>query len=209
MAYMYGYNPSLTAPDGTTTLTGDVAKATALMPTYANANCGGKFSNCPLVTLYDSNDPSIVTADQAAVQMWQTAFPGYPIKTQFTDFNTLISLIYSANAPQIFGIGCSADYPDPQDFLSLQFGSGSINNVGNVNVPAANALMTEADVNLNPTSRASEYNQAEQLLVNNVAWIPLNQQTTYYNLAPYVHNFAYNSLGEVPLATWQQIYLTQ
>jgi oligopeptide transport system substrate-binding protein len=206
---MYGYNPSLTAPDGTTSLTGDPAKATQLMQTYAAANCGGKFSNCPPVTLYDANDPTLVTADQAAVQMWQTAFPGYPIHTQFIDFNTLISLIYSTNEPQIFGIGWSADYADPQDFLSLQFGSGSINNVGNVNVPAANTLMAEADVNLNSTSRASEYNQAEQLLVNDVAWIPFNQQKTFYNLAPYVHNFAYNSLGEVPLATWQQIYLTQ
>ena len=138
---MYGYDPGLTAPDGTTTLTGDVTKATQLMQTYAAANCGGQMSKCTPVTLYDANDPTLVTADQAAVQMWQTAFPGYPIHTQFIDFNTLISLIYSTNEPQIFGIGWSADYADPQDFLSLQFGSGSINNVGNVNVPAANTLM--------------------------------------------------------------------
>ena len=69
------------------------------MQTYATANCGGQLSKCPPVTLVDSNDPSIVTADQAAVQMWQQAFPGYPIKTQFIDFNTLISLIYSPNVP--------------------------------------------------------------------------------------------------------------
>ena len=78
--------------------------------------------------------------------MWQQAFPGYPIKTQFVDFNTLLSLIYSPNAPQIFGIGWVADYPDPQDWLSLQFGNGAINNTGSVNVPAANALMAQADV---------------------------------------------------------------
>jgi oligopeptide transport system substrate-binding protein len=206
---MYGYDPSLTTPDGTTTLTGDVAKATALMQTYANANCGGQMSKCTPVTLYDSNDPAIVTADQAAVQMWQTAFPGYPIKTQFTDFNTLISLIYSANAPQIFGIGWVADYPDPQDWLSLQFGTGSINNTGSVNVPAANTLMAEADVNLNASERAAQYNQAEQLLVDQGAWIPLNQQKVFYNLPTYVHNLQFDGLGTIPLSAWQTIYLTQ
>ena len=205
---MYGYDPSLTAPDGSTSLTGDPAKATQLMQAYAAANCGGQLSKCTPVTLVDSNEPAAVTADQAAVQMWQTAFPGYPIKTQFIDFNTEISLIYSANAPQIFGIGWSADYADPQDWLSLQFGPTSINNTGSVNVPAANALMAKADVDLTPATRATEYNQAEQLLVDQGAWIPLNQQKTFYTLQPTVHNFVYNSLGEVPMSAWQTIYLS-
>jgi peptide/nickel transport system substrate-binding protein/oligopeptide transport system substrate-binding protein len=206
---MYGFNPNLTGPDGTQSLTGDVTKAKQLMQTYAAANCHGQLSQCPEITLYDSNDPAIVTADQAAVQMWQQAFPGYPIKTSFIDFNTLLSLIYSANAPQIFGIGWVADYPDPQDWLSLQFGASSINNTGSVNVPAANALMAKADVNLDPTTRAQQYNQAEQLLVDQGAWIPTNQQKTFYNLQSYVHNFTFDSLGTIPLANWQSMYLTQ
>ena len=206
---MYGYDPNLSAPDGTTTLTGDMTKATALMQLYANANCGGKFSNCPQVTLVDSNEPQTVTADQAAVAMWQAAFPGYPIRTSFIDFNTELSQIYSANAPQIFGIGWSADYADPQDWLTLQFSPTSINNTGSVNVPAANTLMAQADVDLTPSSRAQLYNQAEQLLVDQGAWIPLNQQKTFYNLPTFVHSFVYNSLGEVPMSSWQQIYLTQ
>ena len=106
--------------------------------------------------------------------MWQTAFPGYPIKTQFIDFNTLISLIYSPNAPQIFGIGWVADYPDPQDWLSLQFGTGAINNTGSVNVPAANTLMAQADVNLDPTSRFT-LQPGRAAAGDQVAWIPLTR----------------------------------
>jgi oligopeptide transport system substrate-binding protein len=206
---MYGYDASLTGPDGTQSLTGNVAKATALMQTYAAAHCGGQLSKCPSVTLVDSNDPTVVTADQAAIQMWQTAFPGYPIKTSFIDFNTELTLIYSSNPPQIFGIGWSADYADPEDWLSLQFGPGSINNTGAVNVPAANTLMAQADVNLDPTSRALQYNQAEQLLVTAGAWIPLDQQKTFYNLQTYVHNFTFDSIGTIPLDNCQKIYLTQ
>ncbi len=206
---MYGYDPNLTAPDGTMTLTGDTAKATALMQQYAADKCGGQLSTCPPVTLFDASEPSVETYDQAALQMWQQAFPGYPIKDQFEDFNTLLTQIYSVNAPQIFGIAWSADYPDPQDWLSLQFAPTSINNTGAVNVPAANTLMAQADVDLDATTRAQLYNQAEQLEVTQGAWIPTYQFKTFYNLPSYMHNFAYNSLAEIPLATWQLMYLTQ
>ncbi|MGO8951403.1 MAG: ABC transporter substrate-binding protein, partial [Ktedonobacterales bacterium] len=205
---MTGYNPSITGPDGTTNLTGNQAKATALMQAYANDKCGGKFSACPPVTLTTENDPGNETYAQAAVQEWQVAFPAYPIKTQFEDFNTLINQIYSATPPQFFGIAWAADYNDEQDFLSLQFLPSSPNNNGHVDVPQANTLMMEADVDLNPTTRAQLYNQAEQLLVDQVAWLPIFQQQTNYNLPSYVHNLAYNTLQEIPLTNWQTIYLT-
>ena len=204
---MPGYDTNLVGPDGTASTSGNVPMAQQLMTTYAAANCGGQLSKCPPVTLYDTNEPSIVTADQAAVAMWQTAFPGYPIKTQFEDFNTLLSQIYSPNTPQIFGIGWVADYPDPQDWLSLQFSATAINNTGSVNVPAANTLMAQADIDLG-SDRMSLYNQAEQLLVTQVAWMTLDQGQTFYNVPTWVHNFQFSSLGVVTLGTWQQIYLS-
>jgi oligopeptide transport system substrate-binding protein len=211
---MPGYNPNLKAPDGTQTLTGDVSKATALMNTYATTNCPGykagsdNFNTCPQVTLYDANTPTIVTEDQAAVQMWQTAFPGYRIKTSFIDFNTLLSLVYSANAPQIYGLGWGADYPSPQDFLSLQFSPGAINNVDNVVDPQANQLMAQADTAPNATTANQLYDQAEQLLVNDCAWIPTDQQKTFYNLNPRVHNFVFNTLEFTPMSSWDAMYVS-
>ena len=35
--------------------------------------------------------------------------------------------------------------------------------------------MRQADVEVNPGKRLNAYNQAEQLLVTNVAWFPLDQ----------------------------------
>jgi oligopeptide transport system substrate-binding protein len=207
---MPGYFPGLVGPDGTSSTAGDVAKATALMQSYANDKCGGQISKCTPVTLVDANDPVIVTSDQAAVQMWQTAFPGLKINTSFIDFNTLITLIYSPNVPQIFGIAWITDYLDPQDWLSLQFGTNAINNTGSVLVPAANALMTQADSDLG-SNRMSLYNQAEQLLVTQGAWITTSQQKGFYTVSKCVHNFTINSLGDIPLTgpdSWQTIYLS-
>jgi oligopeptide transport system substrate-binding protein len=220
---MPGYNPTLTGPDGTTSTSGNVAMATKLMDQYATKSCKGykagsdQFQTCTPVTLFDSNDPSIVTNDQAAVAMWQAAFPGYPIKTSFTDFNTLISQIYGPNVPQIYGIAWIADYPDPQDWLSLQFAPTAINNAGFVNDPTANALMAKADVDLG-SDRMSLYNQAEQSLVDQGAWITQSQQKLFWNLPTYVHNFTLTSQGLLPLggdggtsgsgASWETIFLS-
>ena len=35
------------------------------------------------------------------------------------------------------------------------------------------------------------------------------QQKTRYNLPTYMHNFMFDSLGTIPLANWQTIYLSQ
>ncbi len=214
---MPGYDPTLVGPDGTNSTSGNVTKATQLMQSYANDECGGKIANCTPVTLVDSNDPSIVTYDQAAVQMWQQAFPGLQIKTSFTDFNTLISLIYGPNVPQIYGIAWIADYPDPQDWLSLQFAPTAINNAGFVTDPTANALMAKADTDLG-SDRMSLYNQAEQSLVTNGAWITEDQQKLFWNLPTYVHNFTLTSQGLLPLGgaggtagsgpSWETLFLS-
>jgi oligopeptide transport system substrate-binding protein len=205
---MLGYDATLVGPDGTSSTSGNITRATALMQSYANDRCGGQISHCPAVTLFDVNDLSVVVADEAAVNMWQTAFPGLRISTRFMDASTFFSLVYSANVPQIFGLGWNADYPDPQDWLSLQFGTTALNNPGFVNVPTANTLMAEADQNQDPSLRFQEYNQAEQLLVTACAWIPLSQGKNYWNMPAYLHKLTYNSLGLVLLKTWQQVYLT-
>jgi ABC-type transport system substrate-binding protein len=67
--------------------------------------------------------------------------------------------------------------------------------------------MIRADGDLGP-DRLSLYNQAEQLLVDQVAWIPLAQAKVFYTLPPYIHNFTLDSQGVLPLGAWQRVYLT-
>ncbi len=206
---MYGYNPNLVGPDGTTNLTGNLALAQGLMASYAQDKCGGKLSKCPPTFILGDcfgGDPQVLATEQAAIQAWQQAFPGYPVKLENNDFcGPLIPVPFTANTPPIVDLTWVADYADPQDWLSLQFEPNAINNIGNVNVPAANTLMAQADADQNPTDRASLYNQAEQLLVMQCAWIPLFQQWFFYNQPSYVHGLAFTALGTIPLASWQQL----
>jgi peptide/nickel transport system substrate-binding protein/oligopeptide transport system substrate-binding protein len=214
---MPGYDASLTGPDGTTNTSGNVQKATSLMDAYATANCKGyvagsnKFSSCPSITLVAPTGTPYTDQDAAAVVMWQTAFPGMNIKVTFIPFNTLVGNLGTPASPAFWDIAWIADYPDPQDWLSLQFSPTANYNNSHVTIAQANTLMAEADINQDPTSRYQQYNQAEQLLVDQVAWLPYGQQVQSWTVQPWVHGYYLPAAGLQVLTgpeSWQSLYLT-
>jgi oligopeptide transport system substrate-binding protein len=208
---MAGYDPTPVGPDGMTNTTGNVALARQPLQAYADERCGGQFSRCPPVFVpaglpCAGIELTHLAATQAAVLMWQQAFPGYPV-TAGSDFcGILPDSAAPAWLPQAFVAGWNADYADPQDWLSWQFGP-TPGNWGFVNVPAANALMAEADQALDPGHRTELYNQAEQLLVTNVASIPVGQGQAYDAVRPAVAGFALTELGYPSLAQVMTIEL--
>lgn len=182
----------------------NAAKAKALITDYANRKCGGDITKCPKVTYETSNTPTNIATSQALLQMWKTAMPGYPVAVSNVDFGTLINDVYSGNAPQLFGIGWIVDYPDPQDWLSLQFLPNSSVNVQNINDPAANDLMLKADVEQNQATRFQLYNQAEQIMVNDVGWIVTNQQLSVWLFdGSKVAGYRQTTSGYTALTDWQ------
>jgi oligopeptide transport system substrate-binding protein len=202
-----GYDPNLKNIDGAT---GDAAnkanatKAKELITDYANRKCGGDITKCPKVTLENSNTPTNIAVSQALVQMWKTAMPGYPVAANNVDFGTLINDVYSGDAPQIFAIGWIVDYPDPQDWLSLQFLPGSSVNVQNIDLTAANDLMQQADVEQDQAKRFDMYNQAEQLMIDNVGWIVTNQQLSVWLFDKNkVAGYRQTTSGYTALTDWQ------
>jgi len=67
-----------------------------------------------------------------------------------------------------------ADYPDPQNFLSLQLQTNVGNNNGHWSNAEFDRLTKEADTTINDVAkRADLYNQAEQIAVDQVGWLPL------------------------------------
>jgi ABC-type oligopeptide transport system substrate-binding subunit len=200
-----GYNPNLTCADNSP-LTGDTAKAGQLMQQYADAACGGKIASCTPVTFVDGTSPDTEAVDAVIMAEWKAAFPDYPITLKNEDFNTLLTAVYGGNPPQIYGIGYSVDYNHPQDWTSLQFTAGE--NVQNVNDPQAQALFTAADADTNQADAISKYDQAEQILVNDGAWITLSQAQVIWNQAKNVQNFAMTSAGYPSPLMFDRVFLT-
>jgi oligopeptide transport system substrate-binding protein len=205
---MPGYDDKLTSPDGTANVTGNITRAKALAQDYADDKCAGSLTHCPPVILTYVDVPGVATQIQEARSMWEEALPGYPLTLRPTPPSDFFSPDGQKNA-QLLRTAWAADYADPQDFLSNLFAPDSPWNFGNVDLPAATTLMRQADVELDPTKRLALYNQAEQLLVSNVASIPLYQPQTAYVVRPYVTYFRAASAGFPSIETWQRMYLAR
>ncbi len=205
---MPGYNPKLDGPDGTQSLTGDPTTARTLAQSYANAKCDGSFAQCPAVTLtIIKGSQSILNEATAMVKMWQKAFPKWPISLNAVDFSTLNNEL-GLRAVQFWYTAWIADYPDPQDVLSLAFlPENSYDGIGDD--PPADTLMRAADANPDLVGRLAQYQQAEQSEVSDIAWIPLDQANGWYEVRANVINLTVNADGLVPLPIWQQVYLTK
>jgi oligopeptide transport system substrate-binding protein len=96
---------------------------------------------------------------------------------------------------EMFYMGWVADYPHPQDFLDVLFHSGADNNYGEYSNPEVDALLEEAGVEQDSTLSLELYQQAEQLVVEDAACLPLCFGQNYVLIKPYVMGYKLNPLG--------------
>ena len=106
----------------------------------------------------------------------------------------------------------NVDYADPQDFLTLLFENSSpfallLHNSG---VPAADTLMRQADALGDMRQRIPLYQQAEQLLIDNVVVCPLYQTMNRYALRIWVRGgFVEDGRGVFPNDAWVSGYIAK
>jgi oligopeptide transport system substrate-binding protein len=217
---MPGYNPNLTGPDGVTGTSGDTTKAKALFQQGLQQEGWTSVSQMPPITLtYSSGSTDTDNEVAALIQMWQNTL-GVSVKAAPEDFNKLLTDSEAAlNNPkglQFWGIAWIADYPDPQDWTTLQFDKGAqynqINYGQNHSADATLQQQTQqaleaADVNPDQTSRLQAYYQAEQQLVNDVAWLPITQERVSQVLKPYVKGMVFNPQLLIPPNDWGNIFI--
>jgi oligopeptide transport system substrate-binding protein len=95
----------------------------------------------------------------------------------------------------LLDFGWIADYPDPQNFLDVLFHSETPNNLGSYSNPRLDALLEEARTEEDRDRRISLYRQAEQLLLDDVAAIPLWHGRDYVLVKPYVKDWHLSPQG--------------
>ncbi|HEX6122430.1 MAG TPA: peptide ABC transporter substrate-binding protein, partial [Ktedonobacterales bacterium] len=199
---MPGYNTGLTGVDGVLATTGDVAKARAHWAAYLATLHGAKVP--PITFTYFFGRSSSPAVAQSLAQQWNAAF-GAGTVTTMPLYPGGPRVKEELPWPQMTFFGWLADYPDPQDFLSLLYTSGSMYNRWHASVPAADALLARADAGGSGIDRMSLYHQAEQLLVQQVAVCPLYQYQQAYRVRSYVRNYVENAGGTLALDQWRQV----
>jgi len=124
---------------------------------------------------------------------------GVDVQVEVVDWGPYLNGLDS-QAYQMFSLGWIGDYPDPQNFLDLLFHSGSAYNHGAYSNPAVDELIEAARTEQDHDARMALYQQAEELLVEDAAWIPIYHSSGYYLVKPYVKDLVITGQGTMDLA---------
>jgi oligopeptide transport system substrate-binding protein len=112
---------------------------------------------------------------------------GVEIQVQQTDWSTFLADLSSPRRPyQMFDLGWVADYPDPQNFLEVLFYSDSGQNHTGYSNREVDALLDEARSEKDEDKRLELYQEAEQMIIADAPWVPLNFGVEYWLTKPYV-----------------------
>ena len=216
---MPGYNPALTGPDGTQNLTGNIQKAQALFKQGLQEEQWSSVTQVPAIKLTYATGVTSADQEVAAIAAREKKVLGITVTADPIDYNTLLDRVTAAtnnaNGLQFWGLAWIGEYPDLQDWLTLQFDNGVPNNNMNYGQnTSATATQQQtvqqqleaADANTQQDARFHVYQQAEQQLVNDVAWLPMEQVTTTFLRSPLIVGIVDNGQGSIPPDDWANIY---
>jgi ABC-type oligopeptide transport system substrate-binding subunit len=206
-----GYNPALTASwgaSGEAALHADLDTAHRHMQAYVAAPgspCRGAITSCPPVEYnYSVRSPTALALGQMLVQMWQTALPGYPVSIRtFTG-----GLINNTPNCQLAATNWVMDYPADEDWYDSLLEAHAGQNQGGIDVQATDQLVALANVTEDQQSAEALYQRAEQLYVNQVAWIVLDQPYDSYLVSRRVVGHQENAAGLIPTRAQLGMYET-
>jgi len=179
-----GYNPDLVGLDY------NVAAARELI----NQSSYGDVANLPPITITTGGYGGLISPVlEAAVTQWRENL-GVEVTVRVLDPNYYVYNL-KAEKDEMFDMGWVADYPHPEDFLGVLFRTGAENNFAEYSNPAFDALIDQAGVEADAAASLELYRQAEQMLVNDAAILPLWFGENFVLVKPHVHGYVVNPLG--------------
>lgn len=113
---------------------------------------------------------------------------------------TAFSALTREDPPQLFFLGWCADYPDPQNWVSLWQTNGLLSSRVGYSNPDLDVLLRQADVEQDPETRADLYAQAQLLLVEDAPAAFLYNDGGPVLVKPYVKGVTEDTI--TPLDYW-------
>ena len=134
---------------------------------------GNDLENLPHITLSISGSfgANVGLDMESMLQMWQENL-GIQVQIQQIEWATFLEDLHGRRF-QMFNVAWGADYPDPENFLDILFHSESRNNHMAYSSPEVDALLEQARVEQDQTTRYNLYNRIEQMVVDDAPWISL------------------------------------
>jgi ABC-type transport system substrate-binding protein len=152
----------------------------------------------PLTIYFREQQPDI--RKTAEVLQQQLAGVGIPVELKAMEWLAFLNMNERSEQPA-FHMRWSADYPDPQNFLSLLLSTtGTENHTGYSN-PQFDALCAKADAEMDQAKRTALYRQAEKIAAEDAPWVPLYYQKDMELVKPYVSGIRDSLFGHLPHIT--------
>jgi peptide/nickel transport system substrate-binding protein/oligopeptide transport system substrate-binding protein len=211
---MPGYNQTLTGPDGTTSTAGNASLAVHLLH---EGMVEEGITMLPPITFTLTS--AFLDVASAMGEMWKQVLG---VVVQLQELAPAVmwgqeQATQNHTGPlQMWIGGWQADYPDPQDWLSIFFAKGADNNQCNYGQNSTTVAVAQqqvqkdllqADSEQDATKRLHMYAVAEQKIVNDVGWVPLWQVTLQELLRPKVQQLVINAENLIPPEDWGNIYI--
>jgi oligopeptide transport system substrate-binding protein len=155
----------------------------------AESSYGG-VEGLPPITLTFSDTPRNRTRNEWLAAKWKE-YLGVDLALDPVESTTYTALTKDiTTAPQTFILGWCADYPDPQNWLSVYWKTGAFGERIGYSNADFDALVNQADIELDPAKRMELYAQAQTLLTDGApvafAWNNVNT----YMVKPWVKGIA-------------------
>ena len=114
--------------------------------------------------------PGLTT--EVVADMWRENL-GIEIEIQQVEWATYIQDLHRGRLQAWSGLSWQADYPDPQTFIDVLFRSTSASIYGGYANDQVDDFVVSAQTEQDPTKRVQYYNDAEQIVISDAAWLPL------------------------------------
>ena len=173
----------------------DVEKARELIASSSY----GSVDNLPQITLTTMGWGGLISNSlEAIVYEWRQNL-GVEVRVRQLEPEQFLYHL-KAEKDELYYLGWVADYPHPQNFLEILFRTGEDNNAGEYSNPSVDDILNQAGVELDYATSLALYQEAEQMMVEDAACIPLWFPKNYYLVKPYVSGYELTPMGYAELS---------
>jgi oligopeptide transport system substrate-binding protein len=146
----------------------------------------GSVDNLPPIVDTFGDTPRNRVRNEWLVAKWREVL-GVDIELNPVEPTTYTALTKDREtAPQMFILGWCADYPDPQNWLSVYWKTGAFGERIAYSNLDFDALVDEADTTVDPATRADLYGQAQDLLIDDCPGAFMWNNVNAYLVKPWV-----------------------
>lgn len=218
---MENYGSFLHGSDGIYSTLGDPTKAAMLLQQGMSEEGYSSLAQLPTIT-FTYHSTSQASSNEVTVDLlrWQRVLGVHvhadPVKNGDRFASEVSHSAHNSHGLQMWADSFTADYPDLHDVLTRQFDKNSPYNISNYGQNTSSDAAQQqdvqlqleaADLNSNATTRLQAYQQAEQQLLNDVAWLPMFQVTGNVLIQPHVQGMVLGSLPFIFPDDWANVYI--